>query len=87
MATCTCGKRRSKYATECLACAREHFKRLRAEGLAILATGKCPECGRQMVRNSSIAGWWQCSQFGAETHRADPTQPSCNWQIIIPQED
>lgn len=45
-----------------------------------VAVNACPECGRPLCRNSAIAGWWQCSQFGAEGFRADATQPSCNWQ-------
>ena len=51
-----------------------------AETRAVVATGVCPVCGRKLRRNLSLTGWWQCSQLGAETHRADPSQPSCNWQ-------
>lgn len=47
---------------------------------AIVQTGRCPQCGRGLRRNSSLAGWWQCEQLGAETHRADSTQPPCSWQ-------
>ena len=47
---------------------------------AIVATGKCPTCGRPLKRNNALAGWWQCSQKGAEGFRADPSQPSCDWQ-------
>lgn len=52
----------------------------RAITRSIVEKGVCPCCGRPLVRNSALAGWWQCSQLGAETHRADPSQPSCNWQ-------
>ena len=52
----------------------------RAETQRIVATGKCPTCGSALKRNSSIAGWWQCEQLGAETHRKRPTDPACSWQ-------
>ncbi len=51
-----------------------------AETSAIVASGSCPNCGSGLRRNLAIAGWWQCEQFGAETHRKDATKPSCNWQ-------
>jgi len=47
---------------------------------AIVATGICPDCGRGVRRNSSLTGWWQCSQYGAEGFRADATRPPCHWQ-------
>lgn len=47
---------------------------------AIVATGKCPDCGRALRRNLSISGWWQCSQLGAVGFRVDASAPSCNWQ-------
>jgi len=49
---------------------------------AIVATGKCPLCGAGIRRNLSMAGWWQCDQFGAEMFRRDPQKPPCNWQIF-----
>jgi hypothetical protein len=52
----------------------------RAAALAVVATGKCPNCRAKLRRNSSIAGWWQCSQLGAVGFRADPALPSCDWQ-------
>jgi hypothetical protein len=56
------------------------IERAQLETRAVVKTGKCPACGRVLRRNSSLTGWWQCSQLGAETHRADPSQPSCSWQ-------
>lgn len=47
---------------------------------AVVATGKCPECGESLRRNLSMTGWWQCAQLGAEAFRKDPTKPSCRWQ-------
>lgn len=51
-----------------------------AETRAIVASGKCPSCGRGLRRNSSITGWWQCEQLGAVGFRKDATLPSCSWQ-------
>jgi ribosomal protein L37AE/L43A len=53
-----------------------------AEARTVVATGKCPCCGRSLKRNLAIAGWWQCSQFGAVGFRADATQPSCDFQTF-----
>lgn len=33
-------------------------------------------------RNSSLAGWWQCAQFGAVGFRADSSKPACSWQTF-----
>ena len=41
---------------------------------------ECPTCGSKVKRNSSLAGWWQCAQFGAPQFRADPNAPACDWQ-------
>ena len=60
---------------------------LRESGLAILATGKCPICGSPFRRNLALSGWYQCSQFGAVGFRADSTKPSCDYQIILPDEE
>ena len=47
---------------------------------AVIASGKCPDCGSALRRNLSLAGWYQCEQYGAETHRARASDPTCNWQ-------
>lgn len=47
---------------------------------AIVATGKCPDCGAPLRCNLSLTGWWQCSQLGAEGFRADSSKPPCGWQ-------
>jgi hypothetical protein len=43
----------------------------------------CPCCGATIRRNSSLSGWWQCSQFGAEGFRADASKPPCSWQLFF----
>jgi hypothetical protein len=50
------------------------------EFLNIVHGGICPDCGTELRRNSSIKGWWQCAQLGADNVRKDPTKPSCQWQ-------
>lgn len=46
----------------------------------IVRTGKCPKCGRGLVRNLSMTGWWQCEQLGSVAFRKHPELPSCGWQ-------
>lgn len=52
----------------------------KAATVAAVVANECPRCGRPLRRNSSMAGWWQCSQFGAVGFRADSSQPPCDWQ-------
>lgn len=65
-----------------MAAHRAKMEALHAEAIAIVATGVCPQCGRKLKRNLSIAGWWQCSQYGAEQFRVDPSQPACSFQTF-----
>lgn len=60
----------------------ERMQRAREEAQRVVATGRCPDCARELRRNLSIAGWWQCSQFGAAGFRADDSQPSCDFQCF-----
>jgi len=52
----------------------------KAEARAVVSSGKCPDCGAPLRRNLSLAGWWQCSQYGAVGFRADSNKPACGWQ-------
>ena len=47
---------------------------------AIVAGGKCPDCGSALRRNLSLAGWYQCEQYGAENFRARSSDAACGWQ-------
>ena len=82
---CTCGKRMSRHAHSCRTCREAREAELRAEGLAVVQTGRCPTCGKGLSRNRAITGWWQCEQYGAEGFRKDSTLPPCSWQVIIPE--
>ena len=48
--------------------------------IAVVKSGKCPVCGEGLRRNTSMTGWWQCQQLGAEGFRKDASKPSCDWQ-------
>lgn len=74
----------SKRSEKCAATARARAEaELRfAKVRAIVATGKCSECGSGLRRNLSLKGWWQCEQLGAPAFRARPEQPPCSWQAF-----
>ena len=59
---------------------QDRMDAIHAEAQAIVATGKCPTCKSDLRRNNSMAGWWQCEQYGAEGFRARADEPSCYWQ-------
>ena len=65
---------------------REETKRrmdkIHTEAKAIVAVGKCPDCGRALKRNLSMSGWWQCEQYGSKQFRAEPAKPSCDFQCF-----
>lgn len=83
MATCPkCGKRCSKHMPTCRSCEAKRVAEYTAKANATIATGKCPQCGRPLRRNLALQGWWQCEQYGADTHRADASAPACNFQTF-----
>lgn len=55
---------------------------LHEKARAIVATGKCPDCGEALRHNNAMRGWWQCAQFGAEGFRVRPADPSCHFQTF-----
>lgn len=77
---CACGKRRSMHVNTCRECHKRHMATQRAKIDKIVADGRCPKCEAPLRRNSALAGWWQCSQFGAERFRTNPDKPECHWQ-------
>ena len=58
----------------------ERMRQHRAETLAVVVSGVCPQCGSRVKRNLALTGWYQCSQYGADGFRADSTKPQCSWQ-------
>ena len=79
---CECGRRMSKDARCCLRCDQEKRAARYSEARRIVATGQCPLCGHALRRNLSLTGWWQCEQYGADTHRAIPDLPACSFQTF-----
>ena len=53
-----------------------------AEAQRIVSTGKCPQCAAKLRHNLALAGWWQCSQYGAVGFRADDNKPACSFQTF-----
>lgn len=54
--------------------------KVRAEVAAVVASGRCPDCGAGLHRNTSLAGWWQCDRSGSGHFRRDLTGQHCEWQ-------
>lgn len=84
---CGCGKRMSKYARQCAACHTARMTELAAQGRAVVATGKCPDCGSPLAQNFSMTGWYQCVAYPAPSHRKAEflRLPKCNFQVTIPE--
>lgn len=61
---------------------RARMEALHATARTIVATGRCPSCGSALRRNLSLAGWWQCEQYGAIGFRKDATRPACSFQTF-----
>lgn len=59
---------------------KDKIAQIQAQVRNIVATGKCPNCNRKLVRNLSLRGWWQCSQYGSEQFRIEPSEKACSWQ-------
>jgi len=63
---------------------------LKAAAVAIVATGKCPQCGAPLIRNTSLTGWFQCAAYGAKGFRGGLGQnraefdalPACSFQTF-----
>jgi hypothetical protein len=79
---CKCGKVKSQYSSRCRKCQAEYDAKRIAEAVAVVSTGVCPDCGSKLKRNLALTGWWCCEQRGAETHRARPNDPPCEFQTF-----
>ena len=51
---------------------------------AVVATGTCPDCGTKLLRNSALAGWWQCGAYACEQMRQPQFRglPKCHFQAF-----
>jgi len=56
-----------------------------ARNRTILETGKCPQCGADLVRNTALTGWYQCACYGnADRRKAEYRErPGCSFQMFI----
>lgn len=61
---------------------QESLDRAYAEADRIVAGHKCPRCGSGLRRNSALAGWWQCEQYGSGHFRARPQDKECDFQCF-----
>jgi hypothetical protein len=67
---------------------RDAYQEVREKRLekarAIVATGKCPECGTALIHNSAITGWWQCGAYASPGLRKPEFRelPKCSFQIF-----
>ncbi len=59
---------------------KARIEQAQAATRAVVATGKCPDCGSGLKRNLSLTGWWTCEQRGAAGFRARADAPACSWQ-------
>lgn len=81
---CACGKRMSRYADRCQSCHAAKMAESIATARRVVATGKCPDCGSPLRRNSALAGWWQCAGYGQPEYRRaeDRAVPHCLFQTF-----
>lgn len=80
---CSCGNRKSKYALFCKKCTDERDAARKVESQRVWTLGVCPKCGAKLKRNLALTGWIQCEQYGADTHRANPSKPACSYQAFV----
>ena len=74
----------AQYAQRCTKSERARHLECLERARAIVATGVCPDCGTKLVRNSSLAGWWQCGASASEAMRAPEFRglPMCSFQVF-----
>jgi ssDNA-binding Zn-finger/Zn-ribbon topoisomerase 1 len=87
MNRCKCGRRISKYASQCRICHQKMLEAGAKEYVEIWKKGTCPRCGRPLVFNNSLAGsmWLQCQGFGML--KPNPTDPDCGFQILADRDE
>jgi hypothetical protein len=68
----------------CKRCHIAHMAALRSEGDRVIASGKCPCCGTALVRNTALAGWWQCGGYASPAfrHAGFENVAACSYQVF-----
>jgi hypothetical protein len=63
---------------------RARMAALKEAARSIVATGTCPDCGAPLIRNNSLAGWWQCAAYATPAFRALKYRalPACHFQTF-----
>ncbi len=66
---------------------KQHAARMeacKAQARATVATGKCPDCGLPLLRNSALAGWYQCAAYATPSFRLPQYRDaaSCHFQCF-----
>ena len=79
---CTCGKVMSKYSQTCNACHKTRMDKIHTEAREVVKSGICPQCGSALHSNYSMAGWYQCVQYGYMIAGHDTKKPNCNFQCF-----
>lgn len=68
---CACGRRRSKFQSECSRCFMVRMQNLQDGAKAVVSAGKCPQCGNPLERNLALPGWYQCVAFPSISMRKE----------------
>lgn len=81
---CSCGKVKSKDSRTCMTCHNNRMTECKTKAIAHVTRGTCPECGTNLVRNSAMAGWWQCGAYACEAMRLPEHKgkPDCSFQCF-----
>lgn len=63
---------------------KARMERIHRHARAIVATGKCPDCGAPLYRNNALAGWWQCEGYPSPgfRHPGFENLPKSNFQTF-----
>jgi hypothetical protein len=74
----------SKYATRCNDCHTQRMHECHEEARRHVERGTCPLCSAPLVRNSSLAGWYQCAGYASQSFRKPEHRdlPSCSYQTF-----
>lgn len=50
-------------------------KEAKQERARIVEAGNCPQCGKKLVKNLAIIGWYQCENY--------PQDTGCHYQVFL----